>query len=62
MRIEIWFDNTNQEAMMRCFPHVDPESVNKKDNKLYFNSATSDHRFEINMNHVAFIEYMPTAE
>ena len=60
MRIEIWFDNSNSEAMMRCFPHVDENSVNKKDGKLYFNSATSDHRFEVNLNHVLFIEYMPT--
>ena len=64
MRIEIWFDNSNPNAMMRCFPEIDEKSVDMDEDtgRLYFKSATSDHVFMVNMDHVAFIEYMPSAK
>lgn len=60
MRIEIWFDNDNREAMMRCFPNVDEKSINADGDWLRFASATSDHTFNINKSHILFVEFMPT--
>lgn len=60
MRIEVWFDNNNNEAVMRCFPNVDDKSINTEGDWLRFASAKSDHTFNINKNHILFIEFMPS--
>lgn len=60
MRVEIWFNGTdNQEAIMRGFPKVEEKSFDYDwDNKSLTFDTTTGHSFMINLNNVNFIEVM----
>ena len=57
MRIEIWFNNNNDDGLMRGFPNVKEDSLDRRDDTLCFEA--SGHQFEVNMKHVMFVECMP---
>jgi len=59
MRFEVWFNN----GLFRAFPNVDTNTIKRTNEYLSFIfGKNQDHRANINMNNVNFLEEMKDSE